>query len=166
MKNRRLTEARRQPGTDFFSPAERSRLMSRIRGRANISTELCVARVLRSNSISGWRRHLRLPGRPDFTFTNEKVCIFVHGCFWHGCPRCQKQSNTRPEYWAEKIKSNRRRDARVTRELRQLGYRVVVVWECTLRRKHPKAAINRLLRLLEKHGVCRTLLRDPGGTDR
>jgi DNA mismatch endonuclease (patch repair protein) len=140
---------------DFFNPEQRSELMSRIRGRANISTELKVAGILRADGIKGWRRHLSLPGRPDFTFPEQRVCIFVHGCFWHDCPRCKKRSSTRPEYWAEKIDVNRRRDQRVSRELRRRGYEVIVVWECTLRRKHPEAAIARLLRLLMKAGVMR-----------
>ena len=138
---------------DFFSPEERSRLMSRIRGRANISTELKIAGILRAARIKGWRRHISLPGRPDFTFPKHRVCIFVHGCFWHDCPRCRKRSSTRPEYWEEKIDVNRRRDQRVSRELRQLGYKVIVIWECTLRRKHPTQAIQKLLQRLRTAGV-------------
>lgn len=127
--------------------------MSRIRGRANVSTELKIAGILRAAGIRGWRRHLALPGRPDFTFPEQRVCIFVHGCFWHDCPRCRKRSRTRPEYWAEKIEINRTRDRRVSRELRQRGYKVVVIWECTLRRKHPQVAIARLLGLLRRSGI-------------
>lgn len=138
---------------DFFSPEERSRLMSRIRGRANISTELKIAGILRAAGVKGWRRHLPLPGRPDFTFPKQRVCIFVHGCFWHDCPRCKKRSSTRPEYWAEKLEVNRRRDRRVSRELRRRGYRVIIVWECTLRRKFPTTAILRLMRLLKQSDV-------------
>ena|SRR5437879_4840756 len=145
---------------DFFSPKERSQLMSRIRGRANVSTELRVAGILRAANIKGWRRHLRLPGRPDFTFPRQRICIFVHGCFWHDCPRCRKRSSTRAEYWAQKIEVNRRRDRRVARELRQSGYKVIVIWECTLRRKYPEAAIRRLVRLLKNSGVT------PGRTSR
>src|SRR6476659_7507166 len=110
---------------DFFSPEERSKLMSRIRGRANISTELKIDGILRASRVHGWRRHLPLPGRPDFTFLKQRVCIFVHGCFWHDCPRCRKRSSTRPEYWAKKIEVNRRRDQRVSRELRSRGYKVI-----------------------------------------
>ena len=138
---------------DFFSPDERSKLMSRIRGRANISTELKIASALREKGFRGWRRHLSLPGRPDFTFPGQRVCIFVHGCFWHDCPRCRKRSSTRPKYWSEKIDTNRRRDQRVTRELRRRGYKVIVIWECTLRRKYPEAAIARLSHLLKRASV-------------
>ena len=139
---------------DFFSPKERSRLMSRIRGRANISTELKIAGILRAAGIRGWRRHLPLPGRPDFTFLKQRVCIFVHGCFWHDCPRCRKRSSTRPKYWSSKIDNNRRRDQRVARDLRARGYKVIVIWECTLRRKHPRTAIARLLGALRRTRIA------------
>lgn len=138
---------------DFFSPQKRSELMSRIRSKANASTELKVAQILRRCCFTGWRRHCPLPGRPDFTFPTRRVCIFVHGCFWHDCPRCRKRSSTRPAYWTKKIELNRRRDRRVAKALRDRGYQVITIWECTLRRKHPRAAIDRLLRLLDQYGV-------------
>ena len=137
---------------DFFSPEERSKHMSRVRGRGNASTEGKIVEILGRLRITGWRRHLALPGRPDFTFRKQKICIFVHGCFWHDCPRCRKRSSTRPEYWANKIEANRLRDSRNVRTLRRRGYRVIVVWECTLRRKDPEAATQRLLRLLGEGG--------------
>jgi DNA mismatch endonuclease (patch repair protein) len=138
---------------DFFSPQQRSELMSRVRGRGNVSTEKKVVEILRQSGITGWRRHLPLPGRPDFTFPKQRVCIFVHGCFWHDCPRCRKRSKTRPEYWLEKIDTNRKRDRRVLRQLQAKGYRAIVVWECTLRRKYPKAAISQLLQGLQRAGI-------------
>lgn len=141
------------PSKDFFTPTQRSRLMSRIRGRANISTELKVAHALRRLGFWGWRRHLPLPGRPDFTFPERNVCVFVHGCFWHDCPRCKKRSSTRPAYWQKKIDMNRRRDRRVIRQLRGRGYRTIVIWECTLRRVYPEAAIRRLARQLHHCGI-------------
>lgn len=139
--------------SDFLSVGERSKLMSRVRGRANVSTELKIAGILRHHRIAGWRRHLPLPGRPDFTFPKERVCIFVHGCFWHDCPRCRKRSKTRPEYWTAKIRINRTRDRRVSRQLRDRGYTVIVVWECSLRRKQPQRATRRLVALLNRAGV-------------
>lgn len=144
---------------DFFSPKQRSQLMSRIRGRANVSTELKVVGILRASGITGWRRHLPLPGRPDFTFPNERVCIFVHGCFWHDCPRCSKRSSTRPEFWRKKIETNRCRDRRVARELKSRGYKVITVWECSLRRKTPRQAAKRLLRFLANSSVFATSTR-------
>jgi len=150
----------KQRTRDFFSSSERSALMARIRSRANMSTELRIASILRSEKIREWRRHLPLPGRPDFTFRKQHVCIFVHGCFWHGCPKCNKRSSTRPAYWLTKIETNRRRDRRVSQQLRERGYKVIVVWECALRRKHPEQAINRLLSLLRQSKITPLVPRD------
>lgn len=64
--------------------AARARTMRAVRAHGNASTELVVAKLLRANGIRGWRRHLPLPGRPDFAWPTSKVALFVDGCFWHG----------------------------------------------------------------------------------
>lgn len=83
----------------------------------------------------------KLPGRPDVVLPSRKVVIFVHGCYWHGheCRRkpCAK-SNT--EFWRQKVARNRRRDLAVRNELLQLGWRVIVIWECAVRRRDPPFA--------------------------
>ncbi len=99
--------------------------MARIRGRGNRTTEVRFAALLRENKLPGWRRQIKLPGTPDFTFLAQRVCVFVHGCFWHGCPRCAKRPATNAKFWAEKIGGNRRRDARTVRK-RPTGVLVVV----------------------------------------
>jgi DNA mismatch endonuclease Vsr len=73
---------------DIFTREARSNLMSRIRSRGNHTTELRLAELMRAAGVRGWRRHLPLPGSPDFAFPRVRLCVFVHGCFWHGCPRC------------------------------------------------------------------------------
>ena len=103
--------------------------MAAIRSKGNVSTEGRMAQILRSNRISGWRRHANLPGHPDFTFRRERVVIFTHGCFWHGCPRCYRAPDDNATYWSLKVARNRARDRRVQRELRKLGWRVFVFWE-------------------------------------
>lgn len=130
---------------DFLTAAERSRLMSKIRGKGNKSTELRMLSLLRANLITGWRRHLQLPGRPDFTFRREKVCVFVDGCFWHGCPMCYRAPESNGAFWRTKVDRNQARDIRVSRELRRRGYWVVRIWECELGRP---AALGRIKRAL------------------
>lgn len=78
----------------------------------------------------------KLPGRPDIVLPKYRTVVFVHGCFWHGheCP-LYRLPKTRPEFWADKIGKNRIRDLRVTAELEPLGWRVLTVWECSLRGK-------------------------------
>ena len=128
----------KRPGSESttFGGLTRSTLMSRIRGFGNSSTELRMAGILRQASISGWRRHAHLPGRPDFSWRREKVALFVDGCFWHG-HHCGRNLIPRSNAarWREKISRNQRRDRRVSRQLRRQGWAVLRVWECSLRRR-------------------------------
>lgn len=70
-----------------------------------------------------------MPGRPDFLFRAEKVAVFVHGCFWHGCQRCYRPPKSNRSFWRRKLAENRSRDRRAARLLRDAGYSVLVVWE-------------------------------------
>lgn len=119
-----------------------------IRGRGNRTTELKLADAMRAVGLHGWRRHLDLPGKPDFTFRAQKICIFVHGCFWHGCPRCYRQPQTNSAFWIDKVSRNRARDRRVARALRANGYRVLTVWECELRGPRAAVVVGRITRAL------------------
>ena len=117
--------------------SQRSWHMSRIRARGNKTTEVRLRMLLVRSSIKGWRMHPpAVPGRPDFEFPRAGIAVFVDGCFWHGCPRCFRRRrlphNNRP-YWTAKVDRNRRRDRTVTRMLRRQGWRVVRLWEHSLR---------------------------------
>lgn len=109
-------------------PLTRSQIMARVRGRGNKSTEEKLARMFRQAGITGWRRHLHLPGTPDFAFPERRLVVFVDGCFWHGCPRCYTRPGTNRRYWDSKVAANRSRDRRVTRECRLRRWRVVHIW--------------------------------------
>jgi DNA mismatch endonuclease, patch repair protein len=131
---------------DLLSPAQRAERMSRIRGKGNKSTEGRVASLFRREGITGWRRHAALPGKPDFYFARDKVAVFVHGCFWHGCERCQRRLPVKNrEFWQQKISKNATRDRATVRELRRRGVSVLTVWEHELGREH---WINRVRRKL------------------
>src|ERR1700738_175696 len=80
---RSRSKVKNSRSTDIYSEAKRSEIMSRVRGRANRATEGAFAKVLREYRITGWRRHLPLPGRPDFAFPAQRIAVFVDGCFWH-----------------------------------------------------------------------------------
>ncbi len=109
----------------------RSALMARVRGK-NSKPEVVVRRVAH---VLGYRFRLHrgdLPGTPDLIFPRLRKVIFVHGCFWHrhrGCSRTTTPK-TRAEFWAEKFTRNIERDALKTKQLRALGWRVLIVWEC------------------------------------
>ena len=132
---------------DVFTVAKRSLVMAAIRSRGNLSTELRLLGLMRAAGITGWRRGSRMPGRPDFVFRREHVAVFVDGCFWHGCPRCSRGVADKRAFWRDKIAGNRRRDARVSRLLRRLGWSVVRVREHEIRRKSAGLP-SRLLRAL------------------
>jgi len=121
---------------DVFTNAKRSAVMSRIRGRGNKDTEIALARLLRQNKITGWRRHLPIFGRPDFTFPKQKLVVFVDGCFWHGCLEHSSLPATNRAFWNRKFSANKLRDILVTRTLRSQGWRVLRIWEHELCKKN------------------------------
>jgi DNA mismatch endonuclease (patch repair protein) len=123
--------------------------MRSIKPRGNRSTELCLAIALRKAGLTGWRRHLQVRGRPDFTFKKQLVVVFVDGDFWHGNPRNFKLPKTNCEFWMKKIEYNRAKDRRVTKFWRDRGWTVIRIWESTLKRS-PDACLNRVVRALEK----------------
>lgn len=136
---------------DIWSKDKRSEVMSLVRGKGNASTEIALVKLFKAHKITGWRRHVAIPGKPDFSFPAAKLAVFVDGCFWHGCPNCGTIPKTRRKFWTEKIETNKRRDRRVNRELRAKGWSVIRIWECRLKRC-PNFQINRIQRKLKEHG--------------
>ncbi|MCC7107639.1 MAG: DNA mismatch endonuclease Vsr [Chloroflexi bacterium] len=122
--------------------------MAAIRSMGNTTTEQRLASMLRRYHLSGWRRHMKLPGTPDFVFTKERVAVFVNGCFWHGCPRCYRRPRANQPYWQQKVERNRTRDRRVKRTLRASGWSVLSFWEHSLRSEG--AVVGRIRKALER----------------
>jgi DNA mismatch endonuclease (patch repair protein) len=118
--------------TDIFDSQKRSDVMRRIRSVGNRSTELRLIGAFQACGITGWRRGSKLLGRPDFVFPKERLCVFVDGCFWHGCPACYRKPKTNVAFWEAKIRRNRKRDRAVSGKLRVRGMAVYRVWECRL----------------------------------
>ena len=131
----------------------RSRNMAAIRGK-DTAPELAVRRILHAMGLR-FRLHRKdLPGRPDIVLPKHRTVVFVHGCFWHRHEDCRYTTNpkTRHEFWQSKFAANVERDGRNRTELQQLGWRVIVVWECELRqhsdllkrlrREFPEANLN------------------------
>jgi len=118
---------------DSLTPQQRSAQMSRIRG-TNTKLEVLVRSALHARGFRYRLGGAGLPGKPDIVLPKYGTVVFVHGCFWHGhnCP-LYRLPKTRPEFWAAKIESNKARDARVESQLRESGWRVELVWECSLR---------------------------------
>jgi DNA mismatch endonuclease (patch repair protein) len=133
--------------TDIWNKQKRSEVMSLIRSRGNKATELRLIEIFHEFHITGWRRNQPLFGKPDFTFRHERVVVFVDGCFWHGCPKCYKRPSSNQEFWDTKIGNNRKRDRRVSRELRREGWKVVRIWQHQLNKS--VVVTNRVIRALE-----------------
>lgn len=131
---------------DIWTSSKRSEVMSRVRSRGNKSTELRLISIFRENKITGWRRRQKLTGNPDFVFRKARVCVFVDGCFWHGCPSCYRRPSTSQEYWDAKVQRNMDRDRLVSKELRKLGWRVLRIWEHQLLEKNRAALLRRFKR--------------------
>ncbi len=118
---------------DVVDPATRSRIMSGIRSK-NTKAEVEIRKKL---FASGFRYRLhdsRLAGKPDIIFPRYKAVIFVHGCFWHAHD-CNlfKMPSTRIDFWQKKFKRNSEKDEENYRNLTQLGWRILTIWECSFR---------------------------------
>lgn len=133
---------------DTFTKIERSSIMRNVKSSGNRSTELKLVKLFRENGVIGWRRNYPLFGKPDFTFPKFKVAVFVDGCFWHG-HNCR---NTRPsdnkEYWTEKINRNKKRDLLVNGELRKKEWKVVRIWECSLKKDNSEKIVLSIKKLI------------------
>src|SRR5947209_1317309 len=103
---------------DVFSKRKRSDIMSRVKGSGNAATEVRFLRLLRAERLTGWRRNYPLIGKPDFVFPEQKLSIFIDGCFWHGCPIHAQTPESNQVFWQRKLRKNRERDRLVRRVLK------------------------------------------------
>jgi DNA mismatch endonuclease (patch repair protein) len=119
---------------DTLSKSERSKRMSRIRDK-NTKPELLVRSLVHSMGYRYRLHHRGLPGVPDLVFPSRRSVLFIHGCFWHQHEGCKISHipKSRAAFWSAKLLQNRERDASVRQQLRALGWRVLVVWECETR---------------------------------
>lgn len=105
--------------------------MSKVQNK-NTTPELRVRSLLHSLGYR-FRLHRRdLPGTPDLVLPKHRLCIFVHGCFWHQHPFCRRATvpSSRRDFWLEKFSKNANRDAIAQAALKAQGWRVIVIWEC------------------------------------
>ena len=130
---------------DTFSPQKRSWIMAQVRSNGNRSTEKNLLTALREHGITGWRKGYPLLGKPDFVFPKERSVIFVDGCFWHGHPKKCRIPETNKTYWAMKIARNMARDRLVTSTLRKKGWKVVRIWEDSVKKQSMISRIRKAL---------------------
>ena len=120
---------------DNHSKEERSYNMSRIRSKDTKPEEM-VRRYLFSKGLRYRKNDRRYPGHPDIVLSKYKAVVFVHGCFWQRHERCRYATMpaTNVNYWKEKFERNVQRDLKEQRSLKEMGWRVFVIWECELKK--------------------------------
>lgn len=101
----------------------------------NTSTELKVRKALREAGHPGYRLNWKkAPGKPDICYPGRKIAIFVNGCFWHRCPKCNLPlPKHNAEYWIPKLERNVQRDQENYKKLKSAGWNVVILWECEIK---------------------------------
>ena len=132
---------------DKMTPQQRHKNMAAIRGK-NTKPEIIVRKGLWSRGFRYRLNYKRLPGHPDIVLRKYRTCIFVNGCFWHGHnvdfgitnpqqqglnSECCKIPKTNREFWVEKIRRNKERDKQEQRQLAEMGWHCITVWECELK---------------------------------
>jgi len=110
---------------DWLPKETRSKIMSSIRS-SKTGPELALKKALHGK---GFSYQPKINGSPDFVHKRDKIAIFVHGCFWHKCPKCFREPTSNKEYWIPKLEKNTRRDRENKKLLREKGYKVVEIWE-------------------------------------
>lgn len=123
---------------DQFTSEKRSEIMSRVHS-TDTTPELYVRRLLHSMGYRFRLHNQTLPGKPDLVLAKHQAVVFVNGCFWHGCPTC-RHAQIRPKansaYWNKKLDRTIQRDKENIATLKQLGWRVLIIWECETRIKN------------------------------
>lgn len=110
--------------------------MSKIRGRET-APEVAVRKFLFSEGFRFRKNVKKMPGTPDIVLPKYNTVIFIHGCFWHRHRNCKKAQlpETRSEFWGKKINENVERDKKNIRKLKEAGWKVIVLWQCQLKKK-------------------------------
>lgn len=123
-----------QNRTDNLTPEQRHHTMFSVHSK-DTKPEMIVRHLTHKLGYR-YRLHRRdLPGNPDLVFPGRKKVIFVHGCFWHGhdCHSGRKQPKTNQDYWLKKLQRNKTRDANNQAQLKEQGWKVLVIWECEIK---------------------------------
>ena len=119
--------------TDSLSPEKRSWNMSRIHSK-DTSVEVKVRKYLFSKGFRYRKNVSSLPGKPDIVLPKYRAVVFIHGCFWHRHQNCKRAATpkTHLDYWLPKFQRNIENDAQNYEELKQIGWKPIIVWECEI----------------------------------
>ena len=131
--------------SDIYSKSKRSSIMSKISGK-DTKPEILVRKYLFSKGFRFRKNVKDLPGKPDILLSKYKTIIFINGCFWHGHENCKKSAlpATNIAFWKGKISSNIIRDKKIYVELSNMGYKVLIIWQCELGIKEREKTLDEL----------------------
>lgn len=134
---------------DVHLPATRSYNMSRIKSK-DTKPEMQVRKFLHAQGYRYRLHDKKLPGKPDIVLPGYNTIIFVHGCFWHGHKNCKYYvvPKTNTAWWLNKISTNKANDAKAVKALKKAGWKVITVWECSLKPAKIEKALNMLIKNL------------------
>jgi DNA mismatch endonuclease (patch repair protein) len=135
---------------DKRSPQPKNETVSKVMSAniaKNTKPEIILRKALWTAGLKGYRKNYKkIAGRPDIAYPKYKLAIFVHGCFWHHCSKCNLSlPKNNSAFWEEKFKNNRLRDKRKINDLNSIGWRVLVIWECDI-----KTGLSNLINIIEK----------------
>lgn len=121
--------------SDIVDKETRSRMMAGIKGK-NTKPELVIRKAIFNRGFRYRIHEKKLPGKPDIVLKKYKAVIFIHGCFWHK-HNCHlfKWPKSNPDFWKKKISSNKDNDLQNINKLIELGWRIAIIWECSLKGK-------------------------------
>lgn len=119
---------------DVLTPRQRHNAMASNRS-SNTKPEMLVRKYLWRHGFRYRLNNPRLPGHPDIVLRKYRTCVFVNGCFWHGHKNCKyfRMPKSNVKFWEKKIHRNRERDKEEQKKLAEMGWHVIVVWECELK---------------------------------
>ncbi|MBI2434461.1 MAG: very short patch repair endonuclease [Candidatus Hydrogenedentes bacterium] len=146
---RKLKDGKFQGTTEITS-----QIMSSIRAKGNRTTEVAFRMALVRRGIKGWSLHPKtVSGRPDIYFAEERLAVFLDGCFWHGCRRCGHVPERNNAFWRHKFKLNMERDVKKTNQLRGAGISVLRLWEHELKLDLDLCLAKLLIRLEKRRQI-------------
>lgn len=123
--------------SDIFSKSKRSEIMANIPA-ANTKPEIMIRKYLFQKGFRYRINYKKFVGKPDIVLPKYKAIIFIHGCFWHSHPNCKDahlpKSNI--DFWKKKISSNIKRDLQNIKLLKEMGWNVIVIWECEIKKRN------------------------------
>ncbi len=130
---------------DNLTIEQRSKTMSRIKSKWT-SQEKKIHNYLKGNKIKHLM-HPKIEGSPDILLEDTKTAVFLHGCFWHKCPKCYIKPKTNKKYWLPKIENNVKRDRKNSKILKRMGFKVVRIWE-----HETKGSFNKVIKRIIQYG--------------